>query len=409
MGDNEVDGVDDMKVLIFTSQIHLLGGAEKLAVELAEGLNSQPGVRADLLSMGSEDIPGTADTKQRLLNNGVQSVKFLGRHPGTSGRGMLGFILKLRRFLQAGDYDFVETSMPGPTILACWATCGLQTRLVSGIHDIFRRDHQNSWSYKFLRFSVQSNRSVQFYAISKQAMEHWLKYARVEPERVRVVYNSIAADYFKSTQNGLWTEHIPDISSGERKVLFVGRLCKRKGLDTVIDALGSILREERIHLFIVGGSYTRPETFYPDDANLLDRLTKQIADSTWSDRVHFLGFRDDIPKIMNSADALVHPARKEGFGLVLAEALAAGLPIVATNVDGIPEVLADTDSVLVPPDDPIALRNALLEVLYRTPQEAARCRNRARQRAEFFRPERRIKNMLALFHDLSDPKAKELS
>jgi len=397
-----------MKVLIFTSQIHLLGGAEKLAVELAEGLNAQPGVRADLLSMGSEDVPGTAETKQRLLNNGVQSVRFLGRRPGTSGHGMLGFVLKLRRILQGGDYDFVETSMPGPTILACWATRGLRTRLVCGIHDIYRRDHQNHWSDKFLRFSVQSNRSVQFYAISKQAMEHWLKYARVEPERIRAVYNSIAADHFSSTPNGSWIEGIPDTGNGERKVLFVGRLCKRKGLDTLIDALGPILKEERIHLLIVGGSYTRPETFYPDDAHLLDRLTKQIADSTWSDRVHFLGFRDDIPKIMASADVLVHPARKEGFGLVLAEALAAGLPIVATDVGGIPEVLASTASILVPPEDPVAVRNAVREVLHRTSREAARCRIIDRQRAEFFRPERRIADMLALFHDLSDTKTKEL-
>jgi len=96
-----------MKVLIFTSQIYLLGGAEKLAVELAEGLVSQPGVRVDLLCMGAEDSPGTADTKQRLLDSGVQSVSFLGRRPGTSGHGMWKYILKLRRILQAGDYDFI--------------------------------------------------------------------------------------------------------------------------------------------------------------------------------------------------------------------------------------------------------------------------------------------------------------
>jgi glycosyltransferase involved in cell wall biosynthesis len=123
--------------------------------------------------------------------------------------------------------------------------------------------------------------------------------------------------------------------------------------------------------------------------------------------VHFLGLRDDIPELMNSADVLVHPARKEGFGLVLAEALAAGLPIVATDVGGIPEVLACTDALMVPPDDPLALREALLDVLDRTPEEALACRRKARQRAQFFRPERRIKDMKKLFHKLSVPKAED--
>ncbi len=391
-----------MKILVFTTQIHLLGGAEKLAIELVEGLNSQPGMQADLLVMGSEDGPGTADTKHRLLNSGVQSVKFLGRPPGTSSRGMLGFILKLRHIIQAGDYDFVETSMPGPTILTCWATRGLRTRLVAGIHGIKDKHYHNRLSDKFLRFSAQFNRFVQFYGISREAMEHWLKYARVEPERVRVVYNSIAADHFKSTRNGLRTEPISDIGSSERKALFVGRLCKVKGLDTLVSGLGPILREERIHLFIVGRpNTTGPETVDPDDANLLDRLTKQISSSPWADRVHFLGLRDDVPEIMASADVLVHPTRKEGFGLVLAEALAAGLPIVATDVGGIPEVLAGTTSIMVPPDDPLAVRHAVQEVLNRTPQEAARCRAIDRQRAEFFRPERRIADMMGLFHELS--------
>jgi glycosyltransferase involved in cell wall biosynthesis len=395
-----------MKVLVFTSQIHRLGGAEKLAVELVEGLNAQPGVQADLLVMVSGDVPGTEETKQRLINNGVQSVRFLGRRPDTRGRSMLRFILKLRRILQTGDYGFIETSMLGPTILASWATLGLPTRLVFGIHEIYRRDYQKSWSYKFLRFSVKFNQNVQFYAISKQALQSWLEYTRMEPERIRVIYNSIAADFFERKQDGVKINGIPDIGSGERKALFVGRLCLRKGLDTLIDAIGPVLNKEKIHLFIVGGPNGRPDPYYPGDADLLERLSKQIADNGWFQRVHFLGIRDDVPQIMRFADVLVHPTRDEGFGLVLVEALAEGLPIVTTDVGGIPEVLVDTDSVLVPPDDPVALRNACLEILHRTPEEAALCRRRTQQRAEFFRPERRIADMMALFYDLYELKAK---
>jgi len=385
-----------MKVLVFTTQIHLLGGAEKLAVELVEGLNSQPGVQADLLVMGPEDVPGAAKTMRRLLENGVQSVKFLGRPHGTHGRDLLRFVFKLRHIIKAGNYDFIETSMPGPTILACWATIGLHAHLVAGIHGIKGNDYHNRLSDRFLQFSVRLNRFVQFYCISNEAMEHWIKYARVDPERVRVIYNSIAAEHFKHKRNNSNTEAFFNIGSSERKALFVGRLCKLKGLDTLVSGLGPILREERIHLFIVG-----PESLDLDDVNFLDRLVTQIASSSWADRVRFLGLRDDVPEIMASADVLVHPTRREGFGLVLAESLAAKLPIVATNVGGIPEVLAGTTSIMVPPDNPLALRYAVQEILSRTPQEAARCRAIDRQRAEFFRPERRIADMLGLFRELS--------
>ena len=66
---------------------------------------------------------------------------------------------------------------------------------------------------------------------------------------------------------------------------------------------------------------------------------------------------------MASADVLVHPAFMEGFGLTLVEAMAARLPVVATNVDAIPEILAQTSSLMVPAREPDALREAVLATL----------------------------------------------
>jgi len=109
-----------------------------------------------------------------------------------------------------------------------------------------------------------------------------------------------------------------------------------------------------------------------------------------------------IPRLMASCDLLVHPARIEGFGLVLAEALAAGLPVVASNVDGIPEVLAGTDSLMVQPDDPEALRDAVLKTLNRTPEETVCAIEKGRTRAEDFRIGKRTDAMVKLFEDVRD-------
>ena len=92
----------------------------------------------------------------------------------------------------------------------------------------------------------------------------------------------------------------------------------------------------------------------------------------------------------------MHPPMIEGFGLVLAEALAIGVPVVASNIDGISEVLEGTDSIMVPPDDPVALREGVLRVLSRTGQEIEQCRRKGKARAEFFRTERRVNELIRL-------------
>jgi glycosyltransferase involved in cell wall biosynthesis len=80
--------------------------------------------------------------------------------------------------------------------------------------------------------------------------------------------------------------------------------------------------------------------------------------------VRFLGFRQDLPALMKAADLFVLPSVAEAFGLVLAEALYLGVPVVASRVGGIPEIVTDgEDGVLVPPGDPLALAQAIGAVL----------------------------------------------
>jgi glycosyltransferase involved in cell wall biosynthesis len=103
---------------------------------------------------------------------------------------------------------------------------------------------------------------------------------------------------------------------------------------------------------------------------------------------------------MTSSDFLIHPARLEGFGLVLAEALASGLPIVSSNVDGIPEVLQKTASEIVPPEDSSAFREASLRLLNLTVDDFNDIVQKGKNRAEDFRMHRRIDEMVKLFNDM---------
>lgn len=130
-----------------------------------------------------------------------------------------------------------------------------------------------------------------------------------------------------------------------RRFLAVGRLERQKGFDVLIEAVASASAiGADVRVDICG------------DGSQRSMLQAHIEHCGVGDRVRLLGQRDDVQQLMLGADALVHPARWEGFGLVLLEAMRAGLPVISTRVGAIPEVVADQHSgILVEPDNVSAL------------------------------------------------------
>lgn len=388
-----------MKVLIFTSQIYLLGGAERLAIELAEDLNSHEGIQADVISMVSRIFSDTEVTTQRLLNNGVPSVRFLDRPPRSGLWNFLQSVWRLRKILIEEDYDVVETSLPSPTTIATWAVVGLRTRHIAGIHDLYSTSLYNDYASKLWRWSCKMSKNTFYYAISQEAARSWINFASVKPEKVRLIHNAIHSSYFqtKSDRQGVIEEFKLDPHS--RLLLFVGRLTLRKGLDTLIQAMKPLLEAGGVSLLIVGFPNETVETKFGETVGFIDLLKQELISCPGSNRVYWLGKRTDVPRLMASSDILIHPARHEGFGLVLAEALAIGLVVISTTVGGIPEVLENTDSVLIPPNQPEALRAAISKVLAWTPMQIATARQRGKERAEYFKSTRRTHELFSYFID----------
>jgi glycosyltransferase involved in cell wall biosynthesis len=129
----------------------------------------------------------------------------------------------------------------------------------------------------------------------------------------------------------------------------VGRLAPQKGQRHLIGAMPLLLaRVPDAHAVIAGGG------------DLEDYLRDLAAEVGVAERVHVLGPRPDVPSLMQALDAFAMPSIWEGFGIVLLEAMAAGLPIVASRVATIPEVVVDGETgLLVPAGDAGALAEAL--------------------------------------------------
>jgi glycosyltransferase involved in cell wall biosynthesis len=147
----------------------------------------------------------------------------------------------------------------------------------------------------------------------------------------------------------------------------VSRIAPQKRLDVLIEAAALLAGRLPGLRWLVAGD---------GDVVLLAELERLGADRAAP--VTFLGARSDVPKLMATAHAFALPSDWEARALVVQEAMAAGLPVVATAVGGLPELLGST-GLLVPPGDPLALAQALERVLT-DPALAADLAHRARQR-----------------------------
>lgn len=389
-----------MKILIFTTQLYKLGGAERLAVELAEGLSKSPETHVDLLCLGPENDPATTATRDRLLELGVQSVKFLGRPFQSGGKAFILTIFRLRRLIREGAYDVVETSLPGPRIFTSWATLGLAVRHVAGIHDCRYGLRTGSLRTHLDRWTSRISRQTTYYAISQEASIAWRRFSGVKPERIRVIYNSVHSSYFSAFKKRDRKKEVCaefGLNSELPLLLFVGRLTLCKGLDTLIEAICPLTESGQVSLLLVGEPNVTIENVFGETPGFLEQLTKRLIDCS---NVCMAGFRDDVPRLMGAATMLVHPTRHDAFGLVLAEAMATGLPIVTTNVEAIPEVVEDTDTICVSAGNPDALKDGIERVLRRNDEEKKQSSDKASKRAQLFRTSRRVDEMLSCFKSL---------
>lgn len=163
-------------------------------------------------------------------------------------------------------------------------------------------------------------------------------------------------------------------ADGDFVVGLVGRVCRQKGIDTFVEAAIACLSDLPTARFVIVGD--------TEDAALTDAMTARIAAAGHGARINFIGHCEEIADILAALDLMVAPSRWEGFGLMLAEAMAAGVPMVASDVGGIPDTVGDA-ALLVPAEAPEALATAI-RTLARDPARRKAMTAAGRARADRF-------------------------
>jgi L-malate glycosyltransferase len=301
----------------------------------------------------------------------------------TYGFAALLAAFELRRFLKAQSVELVQTFFESSDL---WA--GLVTRAMSKAKLIWsRRDMGILRTRKHqITYRIFAGLPDAVFAVSEQVRRHCIEVDRIDASRVYTVYNGL------DLPNGKYRSRFPK-ESDRTVLLTVGNIRRVKGHDVLIRAVAPLMRrDQRLMLYIAGDVL---EQLY---FNELQSLVKKLD---LEQRIQFLGGIRNLESQFSRADIFVLPSRSEGFSNAIVEAMAASLPVIATDVGGNAEAVVDgITGYIVAPEDPDALRTAI-EKLLADPAMAMRMGVAGRsQIAERFTTEAMMSGIVAIYRKL---------
>jgi glycosyltransferase involved in cell wall biosynthesis len=324
-------------VLLVLDQLpETLGGGERIVLKLA-ALLPQYGYRASILTFSAH--PKSAGLKSPPCPIYVLPLQ------RTYDLTALRAALDLRRFLRQQQIQIVQTFFESSDL---WA--GFVTKTMSKAKLIWsRRDMGILRTRKHhIAYRLMAGVPDAVFAVSEQVRRHCIEVDRIDSARVQTIYNGLnLAD---------WNTTSRPSKSGELHITTVGNIRRVKGHDIFIRAAASIVPRFPNVSFSIAGDVLEPEYFA--------ELQVLVRDLNLSNHFHFVGGVTDIREYLSAADIFVLPSRSEGFSNAIVEALAASLPVVATEVGGNAESVKDgVNGFLVPTEDSSALSAAITHLL----------------------------------------------
>lgn len=259
-------------------------------------------------------------------------------------------VFHLWKFMRRERFDVVETFTHDSNLIGlpiAWLA-GVPVRIAThrGLDERFPR-----WRLKLHTLMINMGIADVFVAVS-DGIGRQARLEGVHPGKVRVILNGVTPLDVESVDAGAVRKTLNSKES-DLFLLAVGRLTYQKGFDILIDAIPALIQKyPHLTVNICGGG------------ELMADLQAQISDLGLSDHVKLLGNWSNVAPLLAIADIVILSSRFEGLSRAMLEAMAAGVPVVATKVQGVEEVITDgMHGLLVPPKDPQELSRALIQMV----------------------------------------------
>lgn len=315
-------------------------GAENVVLQLSAELQKEKGYYpivgaiANVMNLHMELV-------EECRKKGIETLIF-----PCNGKIDIKTIWQLRKFICANNIKIIHSHGYKSNLYSFFSSRGISTRLVATCHNWLGDDMKMKGYAMLDRFMLRRFDKVVSVShdVAKKAIESGISH-----KKVHIVENGIAMDRF--------TSHEPqknirkDFGIPEARIIIgtVGRLSEEKGHRVLFNAAAQILNKYPQAVFLIVG-----------DGPLRKDLEKEFSSSS----IIFTGFRRDLPEIYRHMDIFVLPSLTEGLPMVILEAMASKIPIIATRVGAIPTIINDKQTgLLVNPGDEVELKAALLSAL----------------------------------------------
>lgn len=343
---------------VHVHRISGIGGSERHLLTLLPALRAQ---EIEPTFVGLDDTAGALDPfYAELARVGVPYARV------ASSRDIDPLLARrVTRAVHGLAPDLVHTHLVHADVYGALAAAALRLPLFSTKHN---DDRFRLGPFRHVE-RLLARRTTRIAAITAALAHFCVERIGLPADKVEVIHYGLDAPPSR------WGENPPlDLPEGARVMLAVTRLVEQKGIDVAVRALPAIRAAQPEAVLVVAGE--GPER---------KRLTALAGELGVADALRLPGRGGDVAAWLARAELLVHPARWEGFGLVLLEAMHARLPVVASAVSSIPEIVGDGETgLLVPPNDPQALAAAVVRVLGNDVlREELGSRGRTRARSEF--------------------------
>jgi glycosyltransferase involved in cell wall biosynthesis len=385
--------------ILFYSHTGQVGGAERLLLSILARLDRassdpvlvcpEPGA---LRKMGL-DLGVRAETVRVLDARFTWRPDHLVRYLKSFAR----VVLDLRKKVIRIDPDLIHANSVRAGLVVTAATLGLKKQVVWHIHDLLPRHPFNS----LIRAVGLLSRRTRFIAVAQASADRFTGSFRPLRKRVTAIPNGIDLETFRP--DPIAREAIRSelhLGVDEPVIGIIGRLTQSKGQLELLHAFKRVLSEiPAATLLIVGAPAFNQEHEY-------EALLKRTASEPGtSDRVLMLGARDDVAVIMQALDLLIVNSSSEACCLVVLEAMACGVPVLATRTGGTPEIIEHgRNGWLIPWGDGDELATAIINLL-RADELRAELGHRARETAiARFSTDRFIREIKLFYLDLINPR-----
>ena len=308
-----------MKVLHIINNLGS-GGAEKLLEDLIPLMNKMENVEADILLLTDEKNV----FYDSLINKGVKVdvVKYRNMYD-------IRNIFEIKKHIVDGDYDIVHTHT-FPTqywvALSRMFTENKKVKFITTEHSTHNRRREKFY-FRYIDKLIYSQYDsiISITEKTRDNLIDWIDPKHKKVDKHVVIENGVDIAKIKAALPYKKNELINGITKNTKLICMVGRFTEAKDQPTLIRAVSKLSRD--IHLVLVG------------EGPLMGDNKKLAEELGISDRVHFLGFRQDIPRILKTVDIVVLSSHWEGLSLASIEGLASGKPFIASKVPGLEEIV----------------------------------------------------------------------